>query len=389
MSGPNEKKLRQELAEARSMQELEQQRYGRPFRSTLEQVARYLYRLGEPEARDYLLHVIESEGTDSTLAGLFYRMLGDSERSRRAFEQSYENFRVRLDEDNYMSVAATAEAAFLAGRYGESERLATRYRELDPNPGLRIHTVGKLSRARRTGDPRLAEEAAEEFAEMIRKSRVKVSDTGNVNLWDWYELALQTRAESEGESTPTVGKDVGTETPDGTAGTGTPDLAGRDLRGEDLRGASLARSNLRGANLALQSMDESDLSGADLQDADLSEADLSLAVLVDADLRGANLSKAELIETNLQGADLRGAKLAGAELQDPDFSGADLTGVDLNGLDLRGAEFRQARLRGTNLSEADLSHADLTGADLTGADLRGAKLEAANLEGAIMDDVIR
>ncbi|QIN78335.1 hypothetical protein GBA65_07175 [Rubrobacter marinus] len=232
MLEPNRKQIRKELDEARRMMGFEEQRYGRAFAATLERAARCLYWLHDSEAREYLLRTIESYGQNRQMIGNFYRMLGEQELSRRHFGQAFGGFKERLNEDDFMSVAATAEAAFLAGDYEEAERLADRYRELDPDPGLRIHAVGKLARARRTGDLRVSEEAAEELAEMIRKSRAKVSDTGNVNLWDWYELALETGVQSErGEGPAAVADEVGGVVRRGNAaGTGGPDLQERDLR---------------------------------------------------------------------------------------------------------------------------------------------------------------
>lgn len=278
-----EKKLRKELVDARQRLERNSQRRGKESRTDLEQVARYLYWLEDPEAHENLQRVIESYDPQTPYAGKlmelgnFHRMLGDQEQSRRYFERAYDILKRTLNENEEIGLQYPIQAAFLVGDYQEAERLAERHRELDPDPRLLVRYVGKLARARRLGDPHLADEAVAGLAEAIRRDRTKVSSTGGINLWDWYEIAQQTKVELESEAARAPkepesrsSSGAGYQEPEAINVSG-PDLSGRDLRGDDsFRGANLAGANLSRANLHLQSLDEADLSGANLHGADLS-----------------------------------------------------------------------------------------------------------------------
>lgn len=46
-----------------------------------------------------------------------------------------------------------------------------------------------LAESRHNGDPQLARQAADWFADRIRREREKVHATGMVNLHDWHEIA--------------------------------------------------------------------------------------------------------------------------------------------------------------------------------------------------------
>lgn len=60
--------------------------------------------------------------------------------------------------------------------------------------GKQAHTgrrVRLLAEARQRGDGELAAQAADWFADRIRREREKVSATGMVNLHDWHEIATE------------------------------------------------------------------------------------------------------------------------------------------------------------------------------------------------------
>jgi uncharacterized protein YjbI with pentapeptide repeats len=291
---------------------------------------------------------------------------------------------------------------FFLGRYEEVEDLEAFERRLDPD--RTISWTGRIARAKRLGDLGEAIRAADEVSEGIRKHRSRVTNTGLVNDWDIYELALETEEELRLQSAEDTSEGAGAQAvaARADAAEGTPESWPRpgptkaelveyvdslqygevaELEGADLSGADLS------GQLLMQAM----LADADLRESNLSGSVLLAANLVGADLSGANLDDADLHQIILSGAKLEGVRLTRAKeknLIGADLSGTDLSGHDLHSLDLGDADLSGAKLRGANLSGASLYGADLSGADLTGADLRGAKLEGADLEGAIMKDTI-
>jgi len=292
---------------------------------------------------------------------------------------------------------------FFLGRYEEVEDLEEFERRLDP--GRTISWTGRIARAKRLGDLGEAIRAADEVSEGIRRHRSKVTDTGTVNAWDIYELALRTEQDLRNEGGEGVSGGAGVDAAEVEAAAAeTPDLPPSPRPGP-------TKDELVEYVDSLEYGEVAELEGADLSGADLSGQLLMQAMLADADLRGADLSGSVLLAANLAGADLTGANFDGADLHQvvlsgaklegvglsraregnligADLSGTDLSGHDLHSLDLGDADLSGANLRGANLSGASLYGADLSGADLTGADLRRANLEGADLEGAIMKDTI-
>ena len=370
----NEKKLRKELRKAEHI--LEQS----PDSSIwLESVARCLYWLGDPKAREYLCRVAcEAESGpyySPKRAGNYYRLAGELEKTKQHFKAAYDALAASLDQPSSMNVSAMMEVGFHLGRDKDVESLAELLKDLEGSHQKEGFIVAQLAKARLTGDAGEASKATQELRTIIVKDwTITPSATNGFDYLSWYEIAL--RLESE-----LAGQGPGPENPLELL------RERRDRQAEPPPRRRLTEEEI--SELMEGQQDQLDLYRTDLSGMNLSTVDLSGVSMVEADLSGADLSKTELIDTNLRGAILKGAKLTGTEFQDTDMTDADLESVDLSGLNLEGTQFLRANLRDVNLSGADLSNSDLTQANLTGADLRGADLDGADLEGATMDDVLR
>jgi uncharacterized protein YjbI with pentapeptide repeats len=414
---PDERKLRKQLEETRKTLESWE---GSSLR---EAAGRCLRWLGEDEQAAEQFRIAargfsvgnSPQAFSLITSGNLNRLAGEHEEARALFDRGRELLLTKigreledrgedLDKDvllldlTYLNLCC-----FFLGRYDEVEDLEAFERRVDP--GSTISWTGRIARARRLGDLGEAIRAADEVSEFIRKHRSKVTDTGLVNDWDFYELALETEEELrlEGPEDISEAAVAGTVEARANAAEETPESSPRP---------GPTKAELVEYVDSLQYGEVAELEGADLSGADLSGQLLMQAMLADADLRGADLSMSVLLAANLVGADLSGANLDGADLHQvilsgsklegvrltrakeknligADLSGTDLSGHDLHSLDLGDADLSGAKLRGANLSEASLYRADLSGADLTGADLRGANLEGAVLEGAIMKDTMR
>jgi len=420
---PDERKLRKQLEETRKT--LESWDGWSPH----EAAGRCLRWLGEREeaAEQFLIAARNfpvgkpPQGSGLLAAGNLYRLAGEHDEARALFGRGRDLLLARInhkleDEGDYVDMDPLDKDLLLAdlhylhlccfflGRYEEVEDLEALERRLDPD--RTISWTGRIARAKGLGDLGEAIRAADEVSEGIRKHRSKVTNTGYVNGWDIYELALQTEQELRNEGREGVSGGAGVDAAEAEAAVGeAPDLPPSPRRGP-------TKDELVEYVDSLQYGEVAELEGADLSGADLSGQLLMQAMLADADLRESNLSGSVLLAANLVGADLSGANLDGADLHQvilsgaklegvrltrakeknligADLSGTDLSGHDLHSLDLGDADLSGAKLRGANLSGASLYGADLSGADLTGADLRGANLEGADLEGAIMKDTIR
>jgi uncharacterized protein YjbI with pentapeptide repeats len=413
----DERKLRKELEKIRQQMESWESWY------LHEAAGRCLRWLGESEeaARHFSIAARKRpvgnppQGDSLVAAGNLHRLAGEHEEARALFSHGRDLLRVKIEsklEDqgddvdrDYLlgDLTYLGLCCFFLGRYEEVKDLERFKRQVDPS-----HTISwtdRLARVRRIRDLSEAIRATDEVSERIRKHRSKITDTGFVTDWDFYELALQTEEELRLESAE--------DTSEGAR------VATAEAR-ENAAYAEMLESSLRPAPTkeelveyvdSLQYGEVAELEGADLSGADLSGQLLMQAMMADADLRGANLSGAVLLAANLVGADLTDANLDGADLhqvvlsraklegvrlsqaRERNLIGADLSGTDLSGHDLRSLDFGEAdlsgaNLRGANLSGASLYRANLSGADLTGADLRGADLEGADLEGAIVKDTI-
>jgi hypothetical protein len=190
---------------------------------------------------------------------------------------------------------------FFLGRYEEVEDLEAFEQRVDPN--RRISWTGRIARTRRLGDLGEAIRAADEVSEGIRKHRSKVTDTGLVNDWDIYELALQTEEELRLQSTEDTSEGAGAETVKART-----DAVFEEMLESSLRPGPTKEELVEYVD-SLQYGEVAELEGADLSGADFSGQYLWQAMMADANLRGADLSGAELLAANLEGADLEGAIL--------------------------------------------------------------------------------
>jgi hypothetical protein len=414
---PDERKLRKQLEETR------QWMVSWEYWPQHEAAGRCLRWLGEREEAAEQFRIAARnfpvgnppEGSGLLFAGNLYRLAGEHDEARDLFSRGRDLLRARIsykleDQGDYVDkdflltdLTYLHLCCFFLGRYEEVEDLDALEWRLDPD--RTISWTGRIARAKRLGDLGEAIRAADEVSEGIRKHRSKVTDTGLVNDWDIYELALETEQDLRNESGEGMSGGAGVDAAEAEAEAGeTPDLPPSHRLGptkEELveyvdslqygEVAELEGADLSGADLSGQLLMQAMLADTDLRESNLSGSVLLAANLVGADLSGANLDGADLHQVILSGAKLEGVRLSRAKeknLIGADLSGTDLSGHDLHSLDLGDADLSGAKLRGANLSGASLYGADLSGADLTGADLRGANLEGADLEGAIMKDTI-
>jgi hypothetical protein len=413
---PDERKLRKQLEETRKT--LESWDGWSPH----EAAGRCLRWLGErEEAAEHFSIAARKfpvgkppQGSGLLAAGNLYRLAGEHDEAHDLFGRGRDVLFAKIgreleDRGDYIDKDFLLTdlhylhlCCFFLGRYEEVEDLDALEWRLDPD--RTISWTGRIARAKRLGDLGEAIRAADEVSEGIRKHRSKVTNTGLVNAWDIYELALETEEElrlqsaedtSEGAGAETVAAraDAAEETPESSPRPG-PTKAELVEYVDSLQYGEVAElegADLSGADLSGQLLMQAMLADADLRESNLSGSVLLAANLVGADLSGANLDGADLHQVILSGAKLEGVRLSRAKeknLIGADLSGTDLSGHDLHSLDLGDADLSGAKLRGADLSGASLYGADLSGADLTGADLRGANLEGADLEGAIMKDTI-
>lgn len=300
-----EKKLRKDLEEAEQRLERNRGRYGKVSWLELEPVARCLQWLDEPASHERFREaagMVRLTGGPGPLLrlGNYLKLAGDHEEARPHLERAYADYKERYDDDRLMSTdfGHMLDCALLLG---EDEDLASIAREEGHD-----YLATSLARARLAGDARLVAEAAEAYAENLRETRVKIASSGTTTSpWDFYEIALRTRAALE----------------DGGPGPGARPLAlalwafeTPPLDPPPARERLTREQAWEAIEEGIGRNEQADLSNADLSGLDLSGADLTDAILVDADPSGADLSRAELIDANFRGAIMRGADLDGADL---------------------------------------------------------------------------
>lgn len=122
--------------------------------------------------------------------GAVHRLLGEDAQAQQCWLRAIEGIEAAGRRE--IDLGRLAEALFLAGRNDEALGLA---REVEPNKLTRAGGVRLLAEARQKGDPELAAEAADWFADRIRREREKVHATGMVNLHDWYEIAMELKTQ--------------------------------------------------------------------------------------------------------------------------------------------------------------------------------------------------
>jgi tetratricopeptide (TPR) repeat protein len=246
-------------------------------------------------------------------AGNLHRLAGEHEKARALFSRGRDVLLAKIggeledqgdsvDKDLLLTDLTYLNlCCFFLGRYEEVEDLEAFEQRVDPN--RRISWTGRIARTRRLGDLGEAIRAADEVSEGIRKHRSKVTDTGLVNDWDIYELALQTEEELRLQSTEDTSEGAGAETVKART-----DAVFEEMLESSLRPGPTKEELVEYVD-SLQYGEVAELEGADLSGADFSGQYLWQAMMADANLRGADLSGAELLAANLEGADLEGAIL--------------------------------------------------------------------------------
>jgi tetratricopeptide (TPR) repeat protein len=202
---PDERKLRKQLEETRKM--LESWDGWSPH----EAAGRCLRWLGEGEEAAEHFRITgrkypvgdSPQGYGLLAAGNLYRLAGEHDEARALFSRGRDLLRAGIDyelkdQGDYVDkdflladLTCLDLCCFFLGRYEEVEDLEAFERRLDPD--RTISWTGRIARAKRLGDLGEAIRAADEVSEGIRKHRSRVTNTGLVNDWDIYELALENR----------------------------------------------------------------------------------------------------------------------------------------------------------------------------------------------------
>lgn len=118
--------------------------------------------------------------------GAIHRLLGEDAQAQECWGRAVAA--IDADDRPEIDLGRLVEAHFLSGRDDEALELA---RAIASNRLTRAAGVRMLAEARQAADPRLAQQAANWFADRIRRERQKVSATGMVSLHDWHEIASE------------------------------------------------------------------------------------------------------------------------------------------------------------------------------------------------------
>ncbi|PDO09946.1 MAG: hypothetical protein BLM47_09890 [Candidatus Reconcilbacillus cellulovorans] len=98
-----------------------------------------------------------------------------------------------LDDLVELNAAGLVEVYFLLGEDEKAEAVWEQFRSQFRRE-LRVHAVGQLARARRTGDRAAALEIAKAFAEMIREEKTLVYYTAaGLTLWEQFRSCFHRR----------------------------------------------------------------------------------------------------------------------------------------------------------------------------------------------------
>lgn len=191
------KKTQDQLAEIRESIER-----GRKDWTNLEALGRCLRALGrhdeaEPHLRESLSRPDPTGRPDRWLArGAVHRLLGEDREAVHCWQAALDELHTGTIAD--IDRGLHVEALFLAGQLNDAVEAAADIRE---EKIFRAAGVELLARARLEGDPVLAEQARDWFADQVRRQREKVSATGMVSLHDWVEIAEETIAALDRDDT--------------------------------------------------------------------------------------------------------------------------------------------------------------------------------------------
>ena len=139
---------------------------------------------------------MEGRASEWLALGAIHRLLQEHEEAVRCWRRAVDILRAEGPRD--LDRGRFTEALVLSG---ELEEAAERAGELRDNKRTRAAGVELLARARLEGDPALAEQARDWFADQIRRQREKISATGMVSLHDWVEIAEETIAALDRDDT--------------------------------------------------------------------------------------------------------------------------------------------------------------------------------------------
>lgn len=152
-------------------------------------------------AGDRYLEVFEGKNPDLMTPVNLYRMGGDP-RATVILRRTHAAQLAVVADRGHDSVRTgrLVEACFLLGLDGQCQEAWDALRRADRG-GVRGTRYGDVA-ARAEGDVAACDVVVASFDKRVAKERNTFDDTGNINLYDWLEIALVVRAEVSGQPSP-------------------------------------------------------------------------------------------------------------------------------------------------------------------------------------------
>ncbi len=166
----------------------------------IEGLGRCYYYLRDPQASAYLYAAAQAmKVVDTPLMLLHQANVYRMAQAPAEMEQCLDQLQVltteqpgRSDDEQLGLWDIRAVGEFIAGHDQACLDLAAQYRHLaNDTTEWFIYAIEDLADARLNSIPTKAATIAQEFAQTIKKERIKPWDTDHIQLWDLYELACQ------------------------------------------------------------------------------------------------------------------------------------------------------------------------------------------------------
>ena len=156
-------------------------------------------------AGDRYLEVFEGKNPDLMTPANLYRLGGDPQ-ATVVLRRLHAKFLAAAAERGHDSVRTgqLVETCFLLGLDEQCQEVWEALRRADRGGvrGTRFSDVVALAKARAEGDVAACDSVVASFDTRVAKERNTFWGTGNMNLYDWLEIALVVRAEVSGEPSP-------------------------------------------------------------------------------------------------------------------------------------------------------------------------------------------
>ncbi|MEZ4713244.1 MAG: hypothetical protein R3A44_39015 [Caldilineaceae bacterium] len=171
--------------------------------------------MNNPEAKEYLKHAAKlrigtlrigkTQGWELMAIANYYRLAGESQIAQNYFERAYEMLKRDVGDLHdptqleFTRMHLLILVCFALKRYEETAQYGAILREHEPDfrPSLLAPNVALLAEAKLTNNVAQAQRAIDTIASSIRASKIKIQTSGDITIWDAYELGLEVLAEIE------------------------------------------------------------------------------------------------------------------------------------------------------------------------------------------------